>query len=74
MITIKIFRLLRGKSQFELSLETKIPSYRLSVLENGKSEASPEELLRLGEALGASPEQLKQQITEETLYAATGNC
>jgi len=74
MESLKFFRHLRGKSQFQLSLESKIPTYRLSLLENGKSEASPEELMRLGEALGASPDQLKQQITEEALYAATGNC
>ncbi len=67
MESLKFFRFLRGKSQFQLSLETSIPSYRLSRLENGKVEPSTDELSRLAYALGTAPEQLKQQITEEVL-------
>ncbi len=67
MESLKFFRYLRGKSQFQLSLETRIPSYRLSRLENGKVEPSTDELSRLAQALGALPEQLKRQITEEML-------
>lgn len=67
MESMKFFRYLRGKSQFQLSLETRIPSYRLSRLENGKVEPSTEELARLALALGTSPEQLVKQIHEEML-------
>ena len=64
---LKFFRYLRRKSQFQLSLESRIPTYRLSLLENGKSEPSSDELLRLSRALETSPEQLRLQITEELL-------
>ncbi len=67
MESLKFFRFLRGKSQFQLSLEAKIPSYRLSRLENGKVAPSTDELSRLAHALGTAPEQLRQQITEEVL-------
>ena len=67
MESLKFFRYLRGKSQFQLSLETSIPSYRLSRLENGKVEPSTDELSRLAQALGVSPEQLQRQISEEVL-------
>ncbi len=67
MKSLKFFRYLRGKSQFQLSLETRIPSYRLSRLENGKVEPSTCELSRLAQALGVLPKQLKRQITEEVL-------
>jgi len=67
MTTIKFFRLLRGVTQFELSLETKIPSYRLSVLENGKITPGPEELERLAAALQTTPETLSREIGEEAV-------
>ena len=67
MVSLKVFRLLRGKTQFELSLETEIPSYRLSVLENERAEPSANELSRLAQALGVFPEQLREQITEKLL-------
>jgi len=67
MISLKLFRLLRGKNQFELSLEAKIPSYRLSILENGKAVPKDEELQRLATALRTTPEKLLREISEETL-------
>ena len=67
MTGIKLFRNLRRKSQFELSLATRIPSYRLSRLENGLVNPTEEELGRLARALCTSPEQLTRQITEEML-------
>ncbi len=67
MISLKPLRLLRGKSQFELSLECAIPSYRLSVLENGKAEAKQEELERIAEALQTTPEILTREISEDML-------
>ncbi|MCH7803561.1 MAG: helix-turn-helix transcriptional regulator [Acidobacteria bacterium] len=66
---LKFFRLLRGKSQFQLSLEAKIPSYRLSRLENGKVQPTPDELERLATALGTTTEVLRREITEEALVA-----
>ncbi len=67
MILIKLLRLLRGMSQFELSLKTQIPSYRLSVLENAKAVPREEELERLAKALGTTPEFLRKEISEEAL-------
>ena len=73
MISIKILRLLQGKSQFQLSLETQIPSYRLSVLENGRAEPKQEELRRLAEALGTKPEVLRHEVSEEELEGLVGS-
>lgn len=70
MESIKFFRLLRGKSQFQLSLETQIPSYRLSVLENGKAVPTRRELEQLSAALQTSPENLMKRVTEEALLSA----
>jgi len=67
---IKFFRLLRGLSQFQLSLEAKIPSYRLSILENGRDEPTEEELARLASALEATPERLRGSISEDSLVSA----
>ena len=70
MEALKFFRLLRAKSQFQLSLEAEIPSYRLSRLENGKVAPTPDELERLATALRTTPEILTQEITEEALVAS----
>lgn len=67
---LKFFRLLRGKSQFQLSLEAEIPSYRLSRLENGKVEPTADELERLAAALQTTPEVLRKEITEEALVVS----
>ncbi len=70
MEALKFFRYLRGKSQFQLSLDAEIPSYRLSRLENGKVAPSNEELARLAQALDIPPEQLTRQITEDMLLCS----
>ena len=70
LILIKFFRLLRGMSQFQLSLETQIPSYRLSILENGRDEPTASELARLASALEATPERLRGSISEDSLVSA----
>ena len=70
MNPVKFIRLERRKSQFELSLETRIPSYRLSNLENGKAEPSLEELQRLAEALGTTMDSLRKEISEEVVVGA----
>ena len=67
MLSIKFIRILRGKSQFQVSLETEIPSYRLSILESGKADPRPEELRKLAEALGTTPKVLRKEISEEAL-------
>ena len=67
MLSLKLIRLLRGQSQFDLAVATLIPNYRLSLIENGKVEPSTDELSRLAQALGTLPEQLKRRITEEVL-------
>ena len=70
LVLIKFFRLLRGKSQFQLSLDTQIPSYRLSVLENGKALPTEDELERLASALETTPERLTGKISEDSLVSA----
>ena len=70
MLSIKFIRILRGKSQFQVSLETEIPSYRLSLIESGKVDPRPQELRKLAEALQTTPEVLKREVSEEALVGA----
>jgi len=70
MKSIKIARLIQGLSQFDLSIETKIPNYRLSTFENGKAEPTEQELNKLAEALGTKPEILMGNVLEQ-LFART---
>lgn len=70
LVLIKFFRLLRGMSQFQLSLDAQIPSYRLSILENGRDEPAEDELARLALALEATPERLRGSISEDSLVSA----
>jgi len=67
MLSIKFIRILRGKSQFQVSLETEIPSYRWSLIESSKVDPRPQELRKLAEALQTTPEVLKREISEEVL-------
>ena len=67
MILLKMIRLLRDKNQFELSLETKIPSYRLSLLENARAEPTADELRRLARALETTPDRLMAEVQEEAV-------
>ena len=67
MTGLKFFRCLRGLSQHELTLKTRIPTCRISTLENGKTTPSPAELKRLGEALKADPDRLTETINEKAV-------
>ena len=69
MKALKFFRLLGQKSQFELSLETLIPSYRLSKLENGQAKPTPEELQKLADALKATPDVLQGDVSTAAFRA-----
>lgn len=70
MKNIKFVRILRGKSQFQLSLLTEIPSYRLSVIENDKVAPTEGELQRLAAALQTTPENLAREVSEDALLIA----
>ena len=59
----KLIRQLQGKSQFQISLLTEIPNYRLSKIESGKENPTPEELNKLANALGTTPSVLEQEIS-----------
>jgi len=67
MKTLKLLRMLSGKSQFELGVETRIPSYRLSRLENGWVEPTEEELHRLAVALGTTPDRIRGEVSKQLL-------
>ena len=51
MFAIKIFRLLRGQSQWELGQVAQITNYKISQFECGKLQPTPDELGRLAAAL-----------------------
>lgn len=72
MRSAKFIRLLRGKSQFEVSLATGIPNYRLSLLENGKANPTAEELAKLAAALGTMPAALDQDLSAILLAGSLG--
>jgi len=70
MLNAKFVRVLRGKTQHQVSLLTEIPSYRLSVIENGKVVPTKGELERLAAALQTTPENLAREVSEEALLIA----
>jgi len=70
MIAMKFFRMLRRKSQWELGQAAQIPSYKLSQFECGRLQPTLEELGRLAEALGTTPEALTREISEEALMSS----
>ncbi len=70
MLTIKILRLLRGQSQWQLGQAAQITNYKLSQIERGKLEPTPAELDRLAAALDVTPEVLKKEISKEILVGA----
>ena len=72
MRSAKIIRLLRGKSQFEVSLATRIPNYRLSLLENGRADATAEELAKIAAALETTPAILDQDLSAVLLAGHLG--
>ncbi len=70
MLTIKILRLLRGQSQWQLGQAAQITNYKLSQIERGKLEPTPAELDRLAATLDVTPEVLKKEISKEILVRA----
>jgi len=70
MLAIKILRLLRKKSQWELGLAAQITNYKISQFECGKLTPTTEELQRLADALETSPETLTMEVSEESLLIA----
>lgn len=54
MINLKIVRIVRRISQWDLAIRTGIPNYRLSLIETGRKDPTPEELSAIASALGTS--------------------
>ena len=65
MITkkLRIFRILRGLSQYDLQDKTGIKNYRLSLIETGRFKPKPEELRAIARALGVTVAALTQDET-----------
>ena len=55
---MKVFRVMCGKSQLDVSFETGISQSRISLIENGYVVPSEEEKKDLAEALNRDPEDL----------------
>ncbi len=70
MLAIKILRLLRKKSQWELGQAAQITNYKISQIECGKLMPTTEELQRLADALETSPETITREVSEESLLIA----
>lgn len=70
MLNSKFVRMLRGKTQHQVSLLTEIPSYRLSVIESGKVTPTEGELKRLAAALDTTPENLVREVSADALLIA----
>ena len=64
MKNLKIARILKGISQWDLSQKTGIPNYRISLIENGRVKPKPEELRALAEALQTTPQAIKEEVSE----------
>ena len=73
MNSLKFIRQTKGESQFQLSLLSKIPSYRLSRLETGRAEPTRDELQRLAVALGTTPEVLQREVLAEVVLGVEEN-
>ena len=58
-LELKIARIKKGLSQWDLAGETKIPNYRISLIETGRVQPKPEELSILAKALGTTPAAIK---------------
>ena len=65
--SLKFYRLIRQMKQFDLAVQTLIPPYKISNLENGKVEPTEDELKRLAAALQTTTEALQRQVGEELL-------
>ncbi len=58
MKNLKVARIDKGLSQWDLAGETGIPNYRISLIETGRAQPKPEELEALAKALETTPELL----------------
>jgi len=56
---LKLTRITKHISQWDLSQQTGIPNYRISLIENGRVKPKPEELTLLAEALGTTVEAIE---------------
>ena len=70
MLAIKILRLMRKRTQWELGQAAEITNYKISQFECGKLTPTTEELQRLAAALDTSPETLTREVSEESLLIA----
>ena len=70
MSPIKILRLDRELSQWELGLAAQITNYKISQFERGRLTPTSGELQRLADALGTSPETLTREVSMESLLIA----
>ena len=61
---LKLARIVKGISQWDLSQKTGIPNYRISLIENLRVEPKPEELKSLAEALETTPQAIKEETGE----------
>jgi transcriptional regulator with XRE-family HTH domain len=59
---LRLARLRRGATQFELALQAKLPASRLSLLERGLSPARADERRRLASTLGDSESELFPEV------------
>ena len=70
MSPIKILRLDRKLSQWELGQAAQLTNYKISQFECGKLTPTPEELGRLADALETTPETLTREVSMESLLIA----
>ena len=62
-LELKIARIRKGLSQWDLAGKTEIPNYRISLIETGRVEPKADELRRLADALETTPEVLRKKIS-----------
>jgi len=60
---IRLLRLMNEESQWDLSMKTGIPNYRISLIENGRAEPTTAERKALARALGVEEIGLFEDIT-----------
>lgn len=70
MLAIKILRLMRKQSQWQLGQAAQITNYKISQIECGKLVPTSDELRRLAEALETSSETLTREVSAEALSIA----
>ena len=61
MRKLKVLRTIVGLSQWDLTAETGIPAYRISLFETGRIEPNADELKILSKALGVTPKVLSDE-------------